>query len=202
MNRLKWAQDHKAIDWNQVIISNETTILLNCVKGLPRTKKIVRAIKHPIKVNVSGCFSSKGFGRIVCSKHNLNAEFMCDIYKCGLLPTPWKQYGHQSTSWKMQKDNDPKHIQKLAVNWKRNNGIDEIDWPSMSADPAPMENIRQPFKINFRRKKIESYQSLVSVLKREWEQSLPSELTIKLVHSMNNQISEVIESHGDLILPY
>ena len=34
MNHLKRAQDHKAIDWNQVISSNETIIRLNCVKGL------------------------------------------------------------------------------------------------------------------------------------------------------------------------
>ena len=31
---LRWAQQHKATDWNQVISSNETTVRLNCVKGL------------------------------------------------------------------------------------------------------------------------------------------------------------------------
>ena len=34
MNRLKWAQDHKAMDWNQVIFSDKTTIRLNYIKGL------------------------------------------------------------------------------------------------------------------------------------------------------------------------
>ena len=55
-NRLKWAQHHKAIDWNQVIFSDETTIRLNSVKELvwnfPEKKKVVRTVKHPIKVNV------------------------------------------------------------------------------------------------------------------------------------------------------
>ena len=67
-NHLRWAQHHKATDWNQVIFSDETTIRLNSVKGLvwnfPEKKKVVRTVKHPIKVNVWGCFSSKGFGRI------------------------------------------------------------------------------------------------------------------------------------------
>ena len=67
------------------------TVRLNCVKGmvwnLPEKKKVVRTVKHPVKVNVWGCFSSKGFDRIVCFKENLNAELMCDIYKRGLLPT-------------------------------------------------------------------------------------------------------------------
>jgi Transposase len=32
--RLKWAEDQRATDWNQVIISDETTIRMNSVKGL------------------------------------------------------------------------------------------------------------------------------------------------------------------------
>jgi transposase len=201
--RLKWAQDHKAMDWNQVIFSDETTVRLNSVKGLvwnlPGKKKVVRTVKHPIKVNVWGCFSSQGFGRIVCFKENLNAELMCNIYKYGLLPTAKKQFGHDSTLWKLQEDNDPKHTSKLAVNWRVNNGIEKIDWPSMSPDIAPIENVWQLLKMKLRSKNLTTYQSLVSAIKREWK-SLPPELAIKLVHSMNNRISEVVESNGDFIL--
>ena len=66
---------------------------------------------------------------------------MCDIYKRGLLPIARKQFGHDSMLWKLQEDNDPKHKSKLAVNWKRNNGVHEIYWPSMSPDLAPIENV-------------------------------------------------------------
>ena len=55
MNRLKWAPDHKAMDWNQVIFTHETTIRLNCVKGLLckslEKRKVLRTVKHPVKVN-------------------------------------------------------------------------------------------------------------------------------------------------------
>ena len=51
---------------------------------------------------------------------------MCDIYKRALLPTTWKQFGDDSTSWKLQEDNEPKHTWKLAVNWKRNSAVHEI----------------------------------------------------------------------------
>ena len=202
MNRLKWAQDHKVLDWKQVTSSDETTIRLNCVTrllwNLPR-KKIMRTVKHPIKVNVSGYSSSKGFDRIVCFKQNLNAGLMCDVSKRGLVPTARKQFGHNSTLWKLQRDNESKNASKLAVNWKRNNGVHEIYCLSMSSDLAPMENIWQLLKMNLRRKKIESYQPLISAINREWE-LLPSELTNKLVHSMNSRISEIIESHGGFIL--
>ena len=123
---------------------------------------------------------------------------MCDIYKRGLLPTARKQFGHDPMVWKLQEDNDPKHRSKLSVSWKRNNGVHEIYWPSMSPDLAPIENVWQLLKMKLRRKKIGSYRSLVSAIKREWK-SLPSKLAVKLVHSMNNRISEVTESHGDFI---
>ncbi|CAF3368546.1 unnamed protein product [Rotaria socialis] len=142
-NRLRWAQHHKTTDWNQVIFSDETTVRLNCVKGLvwnfPGKKKVIRTVKHPVKVNVWGCFSSKGFGRIVCFKQNLDAKFMCSIYKWGLLPTAQKQFGHDLTLWQLQEDNDPKHRSKLATNWREEKGIEKIDWPSMSPDLAPIE---------------------------------------------------------------
>ena len=100
--------------------------------------------------------------------------------------------------WKLQEDNDPKHRSKLAVNWKKNNRVDEIDCPSMSADLAPIENVWQLLKMNLRRKKIGSNRSLVSPMKLKWK-SLPSELAVNLLHSMNNRISEVTESHDDFI---
>jgi hypothetical protein len=53
--------------------------------------------------------------------------------------------------------------------------------------------------MKLRKKKLSTYQSLVSAIKREWK-SLSQELAIKLVHSMNNRISEVIENDGDFIL--
>ena len=124
---------------------------------------------------------------------------MCDIYKHGVLPTAKKQFGHDSTIWRLQEDNDPKHTSKLAVQWKTNNNVNVIDWPSMSPDIAPIENVWQLLKMKLRNKKLSTYQSLVSAIKREWK-SLSPELAIKLVHSMNNRISEVIENDGDFVL--
>jgi hypothetical protein len=49
------------------------------------------------------------------------------------------------------------------------------------------------------KKNFTTYESLVSAIKREWK-ALPQELAIKLVHSMQNRISEVVENEGDFIL--
>lgn len=201
--RLEWALTYQDMDWSQVIFSDETTIRLNSVKGmvwnLPGNKKVVRTVKHPTKVNVWGCFSSTGFGRVVCFKQNLDAKFMCTIYKHGLLPTAYKQFGPHSTSWKLQEDNDPKHMSKLSTKLRETKRIQRIDWPSMSPDLAPIENVWQILKMKLRKKKFESYRSLVSGIKREWN-ALPQELATRLVDSMKNRICEVVKNDGDFIL--
>ena len=101
-----------------MIFSDETTVRLNSVKELVWNfsgKKVVRTVKHPVKVDVWGYFSSKDFGHIICFRQKLHAKFMCNIYKYVLLPTAQKQFGHDSTLWKLQEDNDPKHMSKLAT---------------------------------------------------------------------------------------
>jgi hypothetical protein len=107
MNRLKWANAKKDTNWNQVIFSDETTFFLSHIKrrawNFPGRKKVVRTLKHLIKVNAWGCFSSKGFGKIICFKKNLNAQLMCKIYENGLLPTSRKHLDLESESWKLQK---------------------------------------------------------------------------------------------------
>ena len=97
-NRLKWTQDNKATNREQVIFLAEAIIHLNTVKELvwklPGEKKVVRIAKHSTKVNVWGCLSSQDFGRIVHFKRNFNAELMCAIYKPG---TAQKQVTLDST---------------------------------------------------------------------------------------------------------
>ena len=79
---------------------------------------------------------------------------MCRIYKYGLLPTARKHFGHDPTPWQLQEDNDPKHRSKLAPSWKEEKKIENIDWPSMSSDIAPIENMWQIFKMKLRKKKV------------------------------------------------
>ena len=69
----------------------------------------------------------------------------------------------------------------------------------MSPDIAPIENVWRILKMKLREKKFTPYQSLVSVIKQEWK-ALPKDLSLNLIHSMENRIFEVIESHGDFIL--
>ena len=79
-----------------MIFSDETTIRLDTVKRLVWDLAEKKTNCHAFD---QGCFSSQGFGHIICFEQNFNAEFMCDIYKRGLLPTAGKQFGLDWTIW-------------------------------------------------------------------------------------------------------
>jgi transposase len=202
-NRLRWAEATRDIDWNRVIFSGETTVRLNQLKrfvwNLPGRRKVVRTVKYPIKVNVWGCFSSNGFGRVYCFRENLKADLLCTIYKRCLLPTARDHFGPNSADWKLVEDNDPKHMSQLANEWRSKHGVRRLDWPSMSPDLNPIENVWKLLKVNLGKKHLRTYKSLVSAIKKEWK-AFPMDLTTNLVRSMKNRISDVIVSKGDFIM--
>ena len=68
----------------------------------------------------------------------------------------------------------------------------------MSPDLAPIENVWQLLKVNLRKRKITTYQQLVATIKKEWKKLSPN-FVMRLVQSMDNRISEVIQSQGDFI---
>ncbi|KAF2903608.1 hypothetical protein ILUMI_02579 [Ignelater luminosus] len=52
-----------------------------------------------------------------------NSNFMCCIYKKGLLPPARIMYGADSEQWWLQEDNDPKHRSRKCTQWKEDNSI-------------------------------------------------------------------------------
>ena len=160
--RLKWAKDHQDFDWDQVIFTDESTFHLN--QPHPRTwqwsgrRKLWRSVKHPLKLNVWGCFSSSGFGKLIYFQHNLNAKYMVKIYEQGLLPSAELLFGADSDSWILQEDNDSKHCATLSKNWKEENNVKVLPWPSVSPDQNPIKNVWRLLKIKIAKKKLELLQ--------------------------------------------
>jgi len=69
-NRLQWAKAHRNFDWNKVIFTDESTFQLNQSIGkawqFSGKRKVIRTVRHPLKVHVWGWFSASGFGRLIC----------------------------------------------------------------------------------------------------------------------------------------
>lgn len=198
--RLQWANKHIDFDWKNAIFTDESTFVLHLspkkVWNFPGKKKIFRTVKHSIKINVWGCFSASGFGRLICFRQNLNGAYMCEIYKRGLLPSAEKHFGQGNLDWILVEDNDPKHKSKIAQRWKAENNVKNLPWPAMSPDQNPIENVWRILKIKICKKKINSVYSFVAELHREWN-NLPNILAYNLVASMEKRVLALIEARGD-----
>lgn len=202
--RLEWAQRHLDHDWTRVIFSDESSFQLMCgtthawqVRGEPR---LLRTVKHPPKVNVWGCFSAKGFGKLIFISGTLESNQMVKIYSRGLLPSAQKFFGTKDRNWQLLEDNDPKHTSKLSKTWKTQNGVQVIQWPAQSPDCNPIENVWSLIKARIRHKKIKTLKGLIRAIKFEWS-SLTIEYARKLSESCVHRCEAVLANRGDWI-PY
>jgi len=198
--RLIWARQHQHFNWDNVIFTDEKTFKLKKngrkVWRFPGVTKIVRTVKYPLKLHVWGCFSKQGFGKLITFRHNLTGDFMCDIYENCLLPTAYRQFPEGPDSWILQEDNDPKHRSWQAIDWKTDNQIQVLPWPSASPDQNPIENVWSIMKDTIGKKNIQTIQELEQEIRKTWK-GLPVDLAVKLVDSMDRRVQCLIEANGD-----
>lgn len=198
----QWALEHRDVDWNQVVFTDETSFHMKQVIRRVWKKRgekfYVSTVKHPIKIHAWGCFTQQGFGKLVLFKRTLNSKLMCNIYKNGLLPSVIKWFGEDSNDWKLLEDNDPKHRSKMSKAFKVDNDIESLPWPSQSPDCNPIENVWALMKLKINGQPPTSTNNFVARIKKEWKK-LSSEFAEKLVSSMENRVKLLIERKGDYI---
>ena len=201
--RLQFAQAHLDDDFENIIFTDESTFRLFGFKKKVWRRAgepfVVRTVKHPAKVNVWGCFSSKGFGKLVLFTENMNAPLLVKIYNKGLLPSAAKWFSGEEDEWVLQEDNDPKHTSKLAKQWRQQKNVTRMDWPAQSPDLNPIENVWAVMKVRVAQRKPQNLDALKRIIREEWKRLTP-EFSTALVSSMKKRISAVIESSGDYTL--
>ena len=175
-------------------------VRLNSIKKFswqkPGQRATRRVVKFALKINIWGCLSSKGFGKIKYFNGNLNSNFLCNnIYQTCLLPTA-REHFRRNEEWSLMEDNDPKHCSDRTKAWKQQRNIINLPYPSSSLDIDPIENLWTLLKTRVLRKKPKILSTLVKSIKKEWK-SLPKELAANLISSMPDRVNTLLESQGD-----
>ena len=182
--RKAWVTENMDHDWTKVFFSDEATFwaLIHRKRAWSTrvTNFIERTVNHPVKVNVWGCFSERGFGCLELFAQNLNAEKMVQIYE----------------NWVLQEDNDPKHRSRLFKSWKEKNGVATIERPSQSPDANPLENVCGIMKTHLAGKPVHDLKQLVRAIRNIWS-SLSTYYAKRLVESMPRRCQDILDNDGD-----
>jgi transposase len=199
VKRIAFARKHRARRWGNVLFSDETTIQLGSRKRVSRRrkgeKKFRRAVKYPGKVNVWGCFGSKGFGYIYVFRENLTGSLFSTILDECLLESAKRAVPKQ---WILQQDNDPKHTSLVARRWLDEHNIKRLDWPANSPDLNPIENVWALLKDRVANRRPGNLDELEQTIKQEWN-ALTRDYAFSLISSMPSRLKQVIERDGDAV---
>lgn len=202
--RLKFAKNaiKYRLDWTKIIWSDEKKFNLDGPDGfryywhdLRKDKKIFSKRTHGGgSVMVWAAFGSKGKSNIVFINGRMNSENYTTLLKRHLLSIVDK-IGREKC--KFQQDNSSIHVSKYAKKWFRTNQINLIEWPPVSPDLNPIENL---WGILVRRvyqngKHFNSISELKEKIIETWQNISIKEIKT-LVDSMSDRVIDVIAKNG------
>ena len=144
-NRLTWAHSNIDRNWSDIVFSDEASFWawspIKHAWSIHGNSVIERTVKHPLKVNVWGCFNARGLGTLCVFTGILNAQRMIKLYQRGLLTSRKRWFIQPGDRWLLHEDNDPKHRSRVCTEWKARNDIMVLPWPSQSPDANAIENV-------------------------------------------------------------
>ncbi len=203
--RLKFAKKYKdkPIEfWKSVLWSDESTFVLR-FQGKERVWRLPNeryepyclrgTVKHDEKINVWGCFSAHGVGRLYRVNGILEQKQFHSILVNQMIPSARALF--PSGDFVFQQDNDPKHTAKKNLQYLKNKNIQVLEWPSQSPDLNPIENLWSYMDRQMKDRNPQNETQLFAIIKECWE-SLSTDLLSSLVESMPRRCEAVIKSKG------
>ena len=190
--------------WESVLWSDETKINLFGSDGHKMVyrkngealspKNLLPTVKHGGgSVMVWSCFTAAGVG---------NIEFidvkMDSVYYKGKMERNIKDSANKlglGRRFLFQQDNDPKHTSKIARDYLKQARIATLEWVAQSPDVNPIEHLWDHLKRELRKTKVSNKNELKDLIVSIW-QSIPIDVTQKLVDSMSRRLEAVIAARG------
>jgi hypothetical protein len=96
-------------------------------------------------------------------------------------------------------DNCPIHTAHRVADWFQNHNITVLDWPSVSPDLNPIENMWGSLvrTLQHRQVRPQNRDELLAVITDAWN-DLPQDYFRNLCLSMANRLTRVIEANGEM----
>ena len=94
-----------------------------------------------------------------------------------------------------QDDGAPYNCSKIVADWKTENDIQVLQWPSQSPDVNPIENLWTVMARKVEKQQLRNKAELESAIKRAWAEITPQTCR-SLVYSMPRRIAGVKRARG------
>ncbi|CAK9832042.1 Transposable element Tc1 transposase [Anthophora retusa] len=190
--------------WNTVIFSNESKFNLFGSDGRqkvwrkPNTELELKNLRSTVKhgggsVMVWGCMSANGPGNLVFIDGTMDKIKYLNILKENLINSSEKL--GVPRDFYFQQDRNPKHTAKIVQEWLIYNILHILPSPPQSPDLNPIEHLWEELDRRLRTSIITSKDTLKQNIMDAWN-SITSDVTKKLVHSMENRLRAVIKAKG------
>ncbi len=203
---LTWAKEKKnwtVAQWSKVLISDESKFCISFGNQGPRVWRkggeahspscLKSSVKFPQSVMIWGAMSSAGVGSLCFLKTNVTTPAYQEILEHFMLPSADQLF--KEADFIFQQDLAPAHSTKSTKSWLNDHGVGVLDWPAISPDLNPRENLWGIVKRKMRNKRPKNADELKATVKETWA-SIPPQQCHKLITSMPRRIEAVIKTKG------
>ncbi|KAH0821268.1 hypothetical protein GEV33_001523 [Tenebrio molitor] len=148
-------------------------------------------------VNMWAWVSAKSPGVIVHIEERLTSHIYTRILEEIMVPSVRVVYPEDN--FVFQQDNCPVHTAHRVSEWFQNHGINVLDWPSLSPDLNPIENMWAAVVKSMKRHRVrfENKDQLLTAISEAWH-DLPRHYFTNLCLSMPNRLLKVYEANGEM----
>ena len=206
-NRVLFARNRRRQNWQNVVFSDESRFNLYHTDGRQRVYRRRgerfcdnTVIEHDRfgggGVMVWGAINHNLRSRLVICDGNLTARrYVDEILRPVLIPLLRRQPNANQLTF--QHDNARPHSAAFTTNFLRQNGVDVMDWPSLSPDLNPIEHLWDELgrRIRRRQRPPQTLRELRQALEQEWD-NIPRATIRRLCRSMPSRLRECLGNNG------
>ena len=186
-----WCLQHYHFDWSSVFFTDETYFIIH------RGKNGYWSIEQPVmatplyspKIGVWGGISSRTKTCLYFFEDSIDSEAYQEILSEVLIEEA--NFFYPDGYWLMQ-DNARPHVSWSTIHFLMENEISFIEWPSLSPDLNPIENVWALMKHEVEKQLPTSLDEVKLAIQKVWDDLDPT----NYINSMQNRINECLDRNG------
>jgi hypothetical protein len=207
--RVQWCRSRRKTDFSTWIFSDESSFELSDCSA-SRHQKVFRAKNEKYaeccilqsgttqrrQLMIWGCITSIGKCAFTVVEGTINATKYQEVLQTTLLPLLDEMPLSFTSRCIFQQDNASPHRAASTKHFMRENGITTTEWPALSPDLNPIENVWGLLKQYVRERGPKTFEELEKFVREAITVVVTPQLCNSLFSSMNSRVERVLCNKG------